>query len=64
MDAFFAQAKALVKTADETDRKKILDTLRDLSHSLETPQDSAQRIMYLVWSSPGHQTTCYTNTRG
>lgn len=50
MDAFIAQAKALVKTADEAGRKKILDTLREVSYSLESPQDSAQRIMYLVRS--------------
>ncbi|KFY92681.1 hypothetical protein V500_04072, partial [Pseudogymnoascus sp. VKM F-4518 (FW-2643)] len=47
MDAFSAQAKALIKTNDEAGRKKILDTLRDLCYSLESAQDSAQRIMYL-----------------
>ena len=50
MDAFFAQAKALIKTSDEAGRKQILDALRDLSYSLESTQDSAQRIMYLVRS--------------
>lgn len=50
MDAFVGQAKALVKTADEAGRKQLLDTLRDLFYSLESPQDSAQRIMYLVRS--------------
>jgi demethylsterigmatocystin 6-O-methyltransferase len=50
MDAFLAQAKTLVKTTDEAGRKKILDTLREVSYLLESPQDSAQRIMYLVRS--------------
>jgi len=48
MDAFVAQTKSLAKTADEAGRKKILDTLRDLSYSLESTQESAQRILYLV----------------
>ena len=48
MDAFVGQAKALIKTADEAGRKHVLDALRDLSYSLESPQDSAQRIIYLV----------------
>jgi demethylsterigmatocystin 6-O-methyltransferase len=48
MDAFIAQAKAVVETADEAGRKQILTILRDLSYSLESPLDSALRIMYLV----------------
>lgn len=59
MDAFFAQAKALINATDETGRKEILDTLRDLSYSLESAQDSAQRILYLVWCSPRHNATCF-----
>ncbi|CAI7614810.1 unnamed protein product [Penicillium glandicola] len=47
MDALLAQAKALIETADEAGRKQILDSLRNLSYSLESSQDSAQRIMYL-----------------
>jgi demethylsterigmatocystin 6-O-methyltransferase len=48
MDALIAQAKELIKTADEAGRKQLLDSLHELSYSLETPQDSATRIMYLV----------------
>ncbi|KIM98593.1 hypothetical protein OIDMADRAFT_43492 [Oidiodendron maius Zn] len=47
MDALIAQVKALANTADEADHKKLLETLRGLLYSLETPQDSANRIMYL-----------------
>ncbi|ODQ74016.1 hypothetical protein LIPSTDRAFT_336413 [Lipomyces starkeyi NRRL Y-11557] len=61
MDAFLAQAKALVKTADEAGRKKILDTLREVSYSLESPQDSAQRIMYLQLMVPMVRVGCDLN---
>jgi demethylsterigmatocystin 6-O-methyltransferase len=48
MDAIIAQAKSLAKTADEGARKQLLDALRDLSYSLETPQDTIQRVQYQV----------------
>jgi demethylsterigmatocystin 6-O-methyltransferase len=64
MDAFSAQAKVLIKTTDEAGRKKILDTLRDLCYSLESAQDSAQRIMYLVQHSSAHNPFCSLLTRG
>lgn len=60
MDAFVAQAKSLVKTADEAGRKKIIDTLRDLSIELESTQESAQRILFLVSrNSHSSQTNTY-----
>lgn len=48
MDAIITQVHDLAKTADEAGRKKILDSLRDLSYSLETREDTAQRVMYQV----------------
>lgn len=48
MDAIISQVQALAKTADEAGRKKLMDGLRDLSYSLETPQDTAQRVMFGV----------------
>jgi hypothetical protein len=48
--AFADRATEFAKIANETERKKLLDELRDLAYSLESPQDSAQRIMYLVLS--------------
>lgn len=48
MDAAFDQIRALAKNADEAARKKILDGLRDLTYSIETPQDSVQRIIFYV----------------
>lgn len=48
MEAFIAQAKSLASTADEAGRKKILDVLRDVQYSLETPYDTLQRLSCLV----------------
>ena len=48
MEAFVAQAQSLASTSDETDRKKILDTLRHVQYSLETPYDTLQRLAGLV----------------
>jgi hypothetical protein len=53
MDALFAHVREAAKTADEAQRKKIIDDLRDLSIELESPWDSMQRIMYLV-GIPAH----------
>ena len=48
MEAIIDQAKGLAKNASEQERKKLIDALRDLSYSLETPDDTMQRIMYMV----------------
>ena len=48
MDTAFDQIRALAQGADEATRKKVLDSLRDLTYSLETPQDSIQRIIFYV----------------
>jgi hypothetical protein len=48
MDNIVDQVRALAKGADNTTRKMILDSLRDLSLSLETPHDTLQRICYTV----------------
>jgi demethylsterigmatocystin 6-O-methyltransferase len=48
MEAIIDQAKRVASNANENERKKIIDDLRDLSYSLETPDDTSQRIMYLV----------------
>ncbi|KAL4787895.1 S-adenosyl-L-methionine-dependent methyltransferase [Aspergillus varians] len=46
MDSIINQVKALASGADDTARKHILDSLRDLSYSLEVPTDTLQRICY------------------
>ena len=48
MDLITAQVQKVAGTADETTRKKLIDTLRNLSISLEEPGDTIQRIAYLV----------------
>ena len=48
MEAVIDQAKRVASNADEVERKKIIDGLRDLSYSLEAPDDTMQRVMYLV----------------
>jgi hypothetical protein len=48
MDALIEHVKTAAAQADEADRKKIMDELRDLSISIETGYDSMQRIMYSV----------------
>ena len=48
MEAFIAQAKSLASTADEAGRKKILDVLRDVQYSLETPYNTLQRLSCVV----------------
>ena len=51
MDTFISLAKTLAKDADEAGRKKVLDTLRDVAYSIESPEDTIQRIMFYVRSS-------------
>lgn len=50
MDTFISLAKTLAKDTDEAGRKKVLDTLRDLAYSIESPEDTIQRIMFYVRS--------------
>ncbi|RAL03139.1 S-adenosyl-L-methionine-dependent methyltransferase [Aspergillus ibericus CBS 121593] len=47
MDQIVAQIQSLARSGDEATRKTIIDTLSNLSYSLETPQDTMQRISYL-----------------
>ena len=48
MESVIAQVKQLAATANEAARKEIMDQLRELSNSLETPDETLQRMMYLV----------------
>jgi demethylsterigmatocystin 6-O-methyltransferase len=48
MDCIIEQIKSLANDADDMARKTIMDQLRDVSISLETPQDAMQRICYTV----------------
>ena len=56
VDAIVALAKTLTKEEDEAERKKLLDTLRDVAYSIESPENTMQRIMFYV-----KKNHCYTN---
>lgn len=48
MDALISHVKISASKADEAGRKKIIDGLRDLAFSIESSQDTMQRIMFQV----------------
>lgn len=48
MDSVIDQVRKLAATTDEAGRKKLLDSLRDLSYAIETPYDTLQRFAGLV----------------
>lgn len=48
MESLLTQIKTLAANADNAGRKKIIQSLQELCYEIETPQDSMQRIIYLV----------------
>lgn len=48
MNELIARVRDEAKLAGENDRKLLLDALRNLSYEIETPQDTMQRIMFMV----------------
>lgn len=62
MDALIKQVKHEANSLDEVGRKKILDDLRDLALSIETPEDSVQRIYFLVRLLLTIRSHCALNT--
>lgn len=48
MEAVIQQAKHLADTSDELGRKKLIDEFRNLSYSLESPDETLHRIIYSV----------------
>ena len=48
MEALIAHVQALAGIADDAGRREIMDTLRNLQYSLETPYDTLQRLSCLV----------------
>ena len=48
MDSVISQVKKLAGTADELTRKEMIVGLRDLASSLESTDDTIERIMFLV----------------
>ena len=48
MEAIISQVIELAGAQNELGRKKIIDQLRDLSYTLESPDDVLHRVMYRV----------------
>jgi hypothetical protein len=48
MESLLTQIQNLAKSVDEEARKTLLDSLRDLQYSIETPYDTLQRFGNLV----------------
>ena len=48
MDAFLTQAKSLAASVDDSGRHKMLDALREIQYSLETPYDTLCRTWGMV----------------
>ena len=48
MDPFLSLAMTFVTFLEEAVLKKVLDTLRDVAYSMESPEDTIQRIMFYV----------------
>ena len=48
MDTLLDQIKAQAAMTDETGRRSIQNKLRDLQHSIEAPEDTMRRILFLV----------------
>ena len=65
MDLIISQVLEVARTADETTRKALIDTLRNLSISLEEPGDTIQRLAYLVKKNPIARAyrTCIANVK-
>lgn len=47
MDVVLKQVECLASCAKEEERKRIIGQLRDLSYSLESPDDTLHRVIYL-----------------
>ena len=48
MEEVTRTVKRLASDADELSRRKLIDGLRDLSYSIETPNDTLERVAFLV----------------
>ena len=44
MDSIISQVTSLANGADELTRKKLIDTLRGLSYTIESPDDTITRL--------------------
>ncbi|KAK9583565.1 hypothetical protein V6Z96_007812 [Aspergillus fumigatus] len=47
MESLIAKIQQEAASASYVGRKKLLDTLRDLQYSIETPEDAMQRVIHM-----------------
>ncbi|KAF7618333.1 hypothetical protein AFLA_007230 [Aspergillus flavus NRRL3357] len=47
MESLIAKIQQEAASANYVERKKLLDTLRDLQYSIETPEDAMQRVIHM-----------------
>ncbi|KAB8270004.1 S-adenosyl-L-methionine-dependent methyltransferase [Aspergillus minisclerotigenes] len=47
MESLIAKIQQKAASANYVERKKLLDTLRDLQYSIETPEDAMQRVIHM-----------------
>ena len=64
METAIEQIRSLSSNGTEATRKEIIDQLRELSYSLETQDDTLQRIMYTVCFNYGDRTGKIANLVG
>jgi hypothetical protein len=50
MDAIVEQVEALAAAADEQTHRKLVDTVRKLLYSIESPEDTNRRLIHGVRS--------------
>ena len=53
MEDIITSVKRLASNTDEAGHQKLMDGLRDLSYSLETPRDTIERLAYAVGLAVG-----------
>ena len=62
MEGIEEEVKRLASSSDESGRKKIIDSLREISYSIETPDDTLQRLTYTVSpDAPQGAQLCWLN---
>lgn len=48
MESLIIKIQQEAASANYVERKKLLDTLRDLQYSIEAPEDAMQRVIHMV----------------
>ena len=57
METVISIVRDLSESANEADRKDIILALRDLAHSIESPDDTMGRILFIVSLISNHRSS-------